>query len=115
MSERAELRRRARHKIDRHLGSLAPDAVLVRSLGSPADGVLTRPGVSARAPLCIGDFSLNVTHRLTAAELLSRGLDAFTPSFDLDADQLLDLLATPVGRLAEPPGQKAGLSQGRSE
>lgn len=95
------IRKPGEDKIDRHLGSLAPDAVLVRSLGSLADGVLTRPGVSARAPLCIGDFSLNVTHRLTAAELLSRGLDAFTPSFDLDADQLLDLLATPVGRLAE--------------
>jgi putative protease len=43
----------------------------------------------------IGDFSLNVTNRLAAAEVLSRGLAAFTPSFDLDAAQLEALLSAP--------------------
>ncbi len=49
----------------------------------------------------IGDFSLNVTNRLAAREVLSRGLAAFTPSFDLDAAQLESLLASPFGPFAE--------------
>lgn len=57
------------------------------------------PGTTA--PLRIGDFSLNVTNRLAASTVLEHDLDAFTPSFDLDADQLLAMLRTPVGRLAE--------------
>jgi putative protease len=56
---------------------------------------------AARVPLAIGDFSLNVTNRITAAEVLGRGLDAFTPSFDLDATQLVDLAKTPFGPWAE--------------
>ncbi len=96
------IRKPGEEKIDRHLGSLAPDAVLVRSLGSLADGVLSKADAPVRdGVLRIGDFSLNVTNRLTAAELIGRGLHAFTPSFDLDADQLLSMLASPVGRLAE--------------
>ena len=96
------IRKPGEEKIDRHLGSMSPDAILVRSLGGLADGVLTRPSASIDRPaLRIGDFSLNVTNRLTAAEVLARGLDAFTPSFDLDADQLGALLTSPVGRLAE--------------
>ena len=55
----------------------------------------------------IGDFSLNVTNRLTAAEVLRRGLSRFTPSFDLDAAQLVALLdrrarAVRRGRRAPP-------------
>jgi putative protease len=42
-----------------------------------------------------------VTNRLTAAEVLGRGLAAFTPSFDLDAAQLAALCATPFGPWAE--------------
>jgi putative protease len=45
----------------------------------------------------VGDFSLNVSNRLTAAEVLARGCDVFTPSFDLDGGQLRALLD---GRLA---------------
>lgn len=97
------IRKPGEEKIDRHLGSLSPDAMLVRSLGALEDGVLKRKNAApdSRPLLRIGDFSLNVTNRLTAAELLARGLDAFTPSFDLDGDQLLTLLGSPVGRLAE--------------
>ena len=49
----------------------------------------------------IGDFSLNVTNKITAHEVLSRGLIAFTPSFDLDADQLTALLDSPFAPFAE--------------
>ena len=98
------IRKPGEEKIDRYLHDLAPDALLVRSLGAlhdaharvaataaPEDGAIAR----------IGDFSLNVTNRLTAAEVLARGLAAFTPSFDLDAAQLAALCATPFGPWAE--------------
>ena len=88
------IRKPGEEKIDRYLRELAPDALLVRSLGalheSPRDAL---PRVA--------DFALNVTNRLTAAEVLGRGVIAFTPSFDLDAAQLCALCATPFGPWAE--------------
>jgi putative protease len=80
------IRKPGEEKIDRYLERLAPDALLVRGLGALREG--------AAVPR-IGDFSLNVTNRLAAAEVLSRGLAAFTPSFDLDAAQLEALLSAP--------------------
>ena len=100
------IRKPGEEKIDRYVSSLAPDALLVRGLGALRElgrGVSSL-GMNAnitrdeRRPVAIGDFSLNVTNRLTAAEVLGRGLAAFTPSFDLDAAQLLDLVgASPSG------------------
>jgi putative protease len=86
------IRKPGEEKIDRYLRDLAPDALLVRSLGALKEG-----GSLPR----VGDFSLNVANRLTAAEVLARGLTAFTPSFDLDAAQLAALCATPFGPWAE--------------
>jgi len=86
------IRKPGEEKIDRYVASLAPDAVLVRGLGALRELGRTPPPGHA-----IGDFSLNVTNRVTAAEVLSRGLAAFTPSFDLDAAQLLALARTPFG------------------
>lgn len=54
-------------------------------------------------PVAIGDFSLNVTNRLTASEVLGRGLAAFTPSFDLDAAQLMDLVGKSSSGVAFGP------------
>ena len=88
------IRKPGEEKIDRYLRDLSPDALLVRSLGA-----LHEVG-GAEVP-CIGDFSLNVANRLAAAEVLARGLAAFTPSFDLDASQLTALCATPFGAWAE--------------
>ncbi|HEY3816504.1 MAG TPA: DUF3656 domain-containing protein [Polyangiaceae bacterium] len=87
------IRKPGEEKIDRYLVDLAPDALLVRSLGALHEAAAGVPR--------IGDFSLNVTNRLTAAEVLARGLLAFTPSFDLDAAQLAALCATPFGPWAE--------------
>ena len=96
------IRKPGEEKIDRYVSSLAPDALLVRGLGAlrelGRDSSHSSPAMNAnitgdeRRPVAIGDFSLNVTNRLTAAEVLGRGLAAFTPSFDLDAAQLLDLV-----------------------
>ncbi|MRG92408.1 peptidase U32 family protein [Polyangium spumosum] len=88
------IRKPGEEKIDRYLLSLEPDLLLVRGLGA------LREGAGLVIPR-IGDFSLNVTNRLTAAEVLSRGLSAFTPSFDLDAAQLEGLLDSPFGPFAE--------------
>ena len=87
------IRKPGEEKIDRYLRALEPDAILVRSLGA-----LLNEGAG---PLRIGDFSLNVTNQLAAREVLSRGLAAFTPAFDLDAAQLCVLLDTPFGPFAE--------------
>jgi putative protease len=90
------IRKPGEEKIDRYLAGLAPDGLLVRGLGALREGGRANDGV-----LRVGDFSLNVTNRLTAAEVLSRGISAFTPSFDLDATQLLALLRSPFGAYAE--------------
>ncbi len=88
------IRKPGEEKIDRYLASLGPDAVLVRGLGALHEGAAD--GVPR-----IGDFSLNVANRLAAREVMTRGCVAFTPSFDLDADQLEDLLGGGWGAHAE--------------
>lgn len=88
------IRKPGEEKIDRYLDSLEPDIVLVRGLGA------LRDRGSSKA-MRIADFSLNVTNRLSAAEVMSRGVHAFTPSFDLDAAQLERLLDSPFGPYAE--------------
>jgi len=92
------IRKPGEEKIDRYVTSLAPDAILVRGLGALRE--LSR---GETRPLAIGDFSLNVTNRLTASEVLGRGLAAFTPSFDLDAAQLLDLVGASASGVAFGP------------
>ncbi len=102
------IRKPGEEKIDRYLIALAPDALLDalarhaarRRTARPAPPqAWSKPGASD-VPR-IGDFSLNVTNRLTAAHVLSLGLSAFTPSFDLDAGQLVALCSTAFGPWAE--------------
>jgi putative protease len=92
------IRKPGEEKIDRYLLGLGPDALLVRSLGALAS--LSELPTAARPTLAIGDFSLNVTNHRSADEVLTRGLDGFTPAYDLDAAQLTALLARAGGRLA---------------
>jgi U32 family peptidase len=92
------IRKPGEEKIDRYVASLAADAVLVRGLGALRE--LPRDG---SGPVAIGDFSLNVTNRLTASEVLGRGLSAFTPSFDLDAAQLIELVSGSASGVAFGP------------
>jgi len=93
------IRKPGEEKIDRYLEGLTPDAVLVRSLGALFE--LDARGAGGSQALRIGDFSLNVSNRLTALEVLSRGLSAFTPSFDLDSPRLLTLLSSALAPYAE--------------
>jgi putative protease len=64
---------------------LAPDRVLVRNLG--AIEFLRDSGLEL-----VGDFSLNVTNSLTAAWLFDKGLGRICPSYDLNGEQLCELL-----------------------
>jgi putative protease len=88
------IRKPGEEKIDRFLASLEPDGILVRGLGALRS---SPPGPWLR----IGDFSLNVVNRLSATEVLRRGLAGFTPAFDLDSEQLVRLLAGGLGPRAE--------------
>ncbi len=90
------IRKPGEEKIERHLLNLEPDALLVRGLGALRDAGMARDSIPR-----VGDFSLNVTNRLSAAEVLSRGLAVFTPSFDLDSAQLLELLDGKLAPFAE--------------
>jgi putative protease len=89
------IRKPGEEKIDKYLSALDPDAVLIRGLGA-----LHELDAGSRA-LHVGDFSLNVTNRLSASDVLGRGVAAFTPSFDLDATQLLALLDGNLAPYAE--------------
>jgi putative protease len=93
------IRKPGEEKIDRYLRGLRPAALLVRGLGALHELGALPP--AERPPLAVGDFSLNVTNRLTAAEVLGRGCDVFTPAFDLDSTQLRALCAGPFAPFAE--------------
>jgi U32 family peptidase len=71
----------------RKLLEAAPDAILIRNLA--AWHVLRKE--SSALPF-IGDYSLNVANDLTADLLIQHGMRQLTPSYDLNIDQLLELL-----------------------
>jgi U32 family peptidase len=83
------IRKPSEEKIDAFLRNLAPDGMLVRGLGALHE--ISEAATQSPAVL-VGDFSLNVTNKSTAQEVLRLGLSAFTPAFDLDSEQLLGLL-----------------------
>jgi len=62
-----------------------PDGVLVRNLSGLA--FFRDSGIPV-----IGDYSLNVTNELTASFLMQQGLQWLTPSYDLNRDQLMELV-----------------------
>jgi putative protease len=64
----------------------APDGVLIRNLGA----IDYFRALSLRR---VGDFSLNIANPLTAQFLLEQGLERVTVSYDLNIQQVLDLLA----------------------
>jgi putative protease len=94
------IRKPGEEKITRFLSSLPVDGFLVRGLGALYELSTMTPS-QRDTRLFVGDFSLNVANCLCAREVLSRGLHAFTPSFDLDEEQLKTLLARGVGRACE--------------
>jgi putative protease len=71
-----------------------PDGVLIRNLS----GLRYFRDEGIRIS---GDFSLNITNELTADFLMKLGLERFTPSYDLNRDQLLDLIRVIPGSWLE--------------
>jgi len=72
----------------RKLLEAAPDAVLVRHLAGWKILREARPDLEL-----FGDYALNVANPLTARLLRRAGFRRLTPSYDLNAEQLLGLLA----------------------
>jgi putative protease len=64
-----------------------PDAVLVRNLGSLDFFRSEMPKA-----MLVGDFSLNVANEITADLLMREGLARLVPSYDLNWEQLADLV-----------------------
>lgn len=81
-------------RIVARLLELGGGGLLARHLGALEEIAKRRAqGDAAAAGLeLVGDFSLNAANGLTAEALLERGVDLLTPSFDLDAAQLLELV-----------------------
>ena len=64
-----------------------PDKILVRNLGA-----IEFLRNECKIPL-IGDFSLNVTNSMTAEYLINKGLETVNTSYDLNQEQLLDMIS----------------------
>ena len=71
--------------IFRMVEKAAPDGVLVRNLSGLA-------WFRERGVPVSGDYSLNAANELTALQLKQRGVRWLTPSYDLNRDQLMDLV-----------------------
>jgi U32 family peptidase len=67
-----------------------PDAVLVRNLAALE---FFLDGQNSSGWQLIGDFSLNVANEVTASLLAGEGLARLTPSYDLNWDQLSNMLS----------------------
>jgi len=83
---------------------LEPDAVLVRNTGALQYYLRKRAeaaGSESRFPELIGDFSLNIANHKAANLMLDLGLRRVTLSYDLNAQQMADLLRRMDGSRAE--------------
>ncbi len=77
----------------RNILKLNPDGVLVRNTGAAYWFLKHRqeqPGEPQ--PMLIGDFSLNIANHKTVNLFKEAGLDKLTPSYDLNIQQMIDLL-----------------------
>ncbi len=72
---------------------LQPDAVLVRNTGALYYYLARRQShPNEKHPELIGDFSLNVANHKAVDLFLEAGVDTITPSYDLNIQQMVDLL-----------------------
>lgn len=77
---------------------LKPDAVLIRNTGAAYFFLKHRlENPDAPKPQLIGDFSLNIANHKAAALFLDAGLSKVTPSYDLNIQQMVDLLRRTEG------------------
>jgi U32 family peptidase len=77
----------------RNILNLKPDAVLVRNTGALYFYLKERmEKPNERHPLLIGDFSLNVANHKAVEVFREAGCDRITPSYDLNIQQMVDML-----------------------
>jgi putative protease len=77
----------------RNILNLKPDAVLVRNTGAVYYFMKHKwEHPNEHQPELIGDFSLNLANHKTVALFLESGLSKVTPSYDLNIQQMVDLL-----------------------
>ena len=69
---------------------LIPDVILVRNLGA-------LHFFQGKDLTLVGDFSLNISNSLSADWFLNKGLCRLTPSYDLNREQLFDLVQAAPG------------------
>jgi len=85
---------------------IQPDAVLVRNAGAFEYFKQKYPN---QMPFeLVGDFSFNVTNHLSAQYFLDKGLQAFSPSYDLNFQQLEELL---LSRYSNKTGRDVSLAE----
>jgi len=68
------------------LGKHSPDGILARNLSGMA--YFVKQGIPV-----VADFSLNITNELSAAFVIEQGASRVTASYDLNREQLLELIA----------------------
>ncbi|GIO67635.1 U32 family peptidase [Paenibacillus cookii] len=79
--------------IHKNILRLQPDAVLVRNTGALYFYLRERmQNPDAKHPQLIGDFSLNIANHKAVNLFLEAGCDIVTPSYDLNIQQMVDLL-----------------------
>jgi putative protease len=77
----------------RNILKLKPDAVLVRNTGAVYFFMKYKwEHPNEHQPELIGDFSLNLANHKTVSLFLEAGLSKVTPSYDLNIQQMVDLL-----------------------
>jgi len=77
----------------RNILNLKPDAILVRNTGAMYYFMKERLSApNAVHPELIGDFSLNIANHKTAELFLDAGCARVTPSYDLNIQQMVDML-----------------------
>jgi putative protease len=77
----------------RHIETLRPDAVLVRNTGALYYFLRRRAeSPDEPHPELIGDFSLNAANHKTVNLFFEAGVSRVTPSYDLNIQQMVDLL-----------------------
>lgn len=79
-----------REKLLGIINRIQPDVVLVRNAGAFE---YFKQKYKGQMPFeLVGDFSFNITNHLSAQYFLNKGLDVFSPSYDLNFQQLEELL-----------------------
>ncbi|MFD2615588.1 U32 family peptidase [Paenibacillus gansuensis] len=86
----------------RNILNLKPDAVLVRNTGALYYYLKARrENPNEQHPRLIGDFSLNIANHKAAELFLEAGCDVVTPSYDLNIQQMVDMLRRTDGSKVE--------------